>query len=133
MALSFILRIIFLGGATGVVIGLMGVGGGFIVVPALVYLAGMSQHMAQGTSLFILLPPIGVGALIVYWKAHSVDLKAGAVCAAGLLAGGFVGGTFAVGIPPHILRPVFGAFLMLAAVALWLQPESASHPGENRV
>jgi uncharacterized protein len=133
MDLSFILRIVFLGCAIGAAIGLMGVGGGFILVPALVYLAGMSQHMAQGTSLFILLPPTGVGALIVYWKARMVDLKAGAVCAAGLLVGGLVGGTFAVGIPPHILRLAFGAFLMLAAVALWAQPESASHPGENRV
>ncbi|HXZ10769.1 MAG TPA: sulfite exporter TauE/SafE family protein [Candidatus Sulfotelmatobacter sp.] len=132
MDLSFILRIIFLGCATGVVIGLMGVGGGFIVVPALVYLAGMSQHVAQGTSLFILLPPIGLGALAVYWKAGMVDLKAGAVCAAGLLVGGLVGGIFAVGIPPHILRPVFGAFLMLAAAALWAQPENASRRGENR-
>ena len=126
MDLSFILRIIFLGCGTGLLVGLMGVGGGFIVVPALVYFLGMSQHLAQGTSLFILLPPIGLGALSVYWKAREVDLQAGLVCAAGLLVGGFLGGTFAVGISPRILRTLFGLFLMFSAGMMWTQSANSS-------
>lgn len=132
MDFSFVIRIILLGCATGLLVGLMGVGGGFIVVPALVYFLGMTQHMAQGTSLFILLPPIGLGALSVYWKARQVDLHAGLVCSAGLLVGGFFGGTFAVGIPPHILRPLFGLFLMLAAGALWGQSDTSSEKRKDR-
>ena len=71
------LVVLLLGLAAGILVGLMGIGGGTIVVPALVYLLGMTQHMAQGTSLFMQLLPIGLGALWVYWKAGEVDLRAG--------------------------------------------------------
>ena len=62
------LIILLLGLGVGVLVGLLGIGGGVVLVPAMVYLLGMDQHMAQGTSLFILLPPIGLGALREYWK-----------------------------------------------------------------
>jgi uncharacterized protein len=110
---------ILIGLAAGVLAGLMGVGGGFILVPTLVYLLGMDQHVAQGTSLFVLLPPLGLGALWVYWKKNAVDLQAGIVCAAGFLAGGFFGAKIAVGISSRSLKFMFGVFLMFAAVTLW--------------
>jgi uncharacterized membrane protein YfcA len=113
--------VILIGLGAGLLVGLMGVGGGVIVVPALVYLLGMDQHVAQGTSLFMLLPPLGLGALWTYWKKHAVDLQAGIICAAGFLAGGFFGGKLAVGISSRSLKLVFGAFLMLAAIMLWRQ------------
>ena len=102
-------------------VGMMGIGGGTIVVPALVYLLGMSQHMAQGTSLFMQLLPIGLGALWVYWKAGEVDLRAGIVCALGILVGGYAGGSIAVGIPARRLQALFGLFLMASAALLWRQ------------
>src|SRR5260221_5779210 len=76
----------------GVLVGLLGIGGGVVLVPALVYLLHYGQHMAQGTSLFILLPPIGLGALRKYWKNGQVDLRAGIYCALGFLIGGYGGG-----------------------------------------
>jgi hypothetical protein len=116
--------ILLLGLAVGVLVGLMGVGGGIVVVPALVYLLGMDQHMAQGTSLFLLLPPLGVGALYTYWKRGDVDLPAGIVAAVGFLAGGYFGGVAAVAIPSRILHPLFGLFLTFAAILLWRQTGS---------
>ena len=113
--------ILLLGLVAGILVGLMGIGGGVIVIPALVYLLGMDQHMAQGTSLFILLPPLGLGALWVYWKRGDVDLAAGACCAAGFLVGGYGGGLIAIEIPSRPLHALFGLFLMFSAVMLWRQ------------
>ncbi len=111
--------IVLLGLGIGVLVGLLGVGGGIVVVPALVYLLGMDQHVAQGTSLFLLLPPTGLGALYEYWKQGHADLAAGLACAGGILAGGLVGGLAAVHIPSRDLRGLFGLFLMAAALLLW--------------
>lgn len=110
--------ILLLGLGVGVVVGLMGVGGGIVLVPALVYLLGMNQHLAQGTSLFLQLPPIGIGALYLYWKAKRVDLHAGLICAAGFLVGGYFGSMAAIRIPSTDLRALFGFFLMFAAVLM---------------
>jgi len=88
-------------------------------VPAMVYLLHYDQHLAQGTSLFILLPPIGLGALREYWKNRLVDLRAGLYCVFGFLLGGFVGGKIAVPMPSEVLKGIFGGFLMLSAVLLW--------------
>lgn len=116
-----VVLVLLLGFVAGVLVGLMGIGGGIVVVPALVYLAGMGQHMAQGTSLFILLPPLGLGALWVYWKRGHVDLPAGIACALGFLVGGYFGGRMALGIPSRQLEALFGFFLMFAAAMLWRQ------------
>lgn len=85
----------------------------------MVYLLHYDQHLAQGTSLFILLPPIGLGALRVYWKNREVDLRAGIYCVFGFLLGGYVGGKIAVPMPSDILQGIFGCFLMFSAVMLW--------------
>ena len=113
--------VILLGLGAGILVGLMGIGGGIVIVPALVYLLGMDQHIAQGTSLFILLPPLGLGALAVYWKKHEVDLRAGIVCAVGFLLGGYFGGRIALGISSRVLQSLFGVFLMFSAAMLWRQ------------
>ena len=113
--------VILIGLGAGILVGLMGIGGGIVVVPALVYLLGTDQHVAQGTSLFMLLPPIGLGALWTYWKKKAVDLNAGIVCAAGILAGGYFGGLVAVGLPSRWLETIFGIFMMIAAAMLWHQ------------
>jgi len=116
-----VILIILLGFGAGILVGLMGIGGGVIVVPALVYLAGMDQHVAQGTSLFILLLPLGLGALVVYWKKHKVDLPAGISCAFGFLLGGWLGGHVAIGLSSRLLQTFFGAFLMISAALLLRQ------------
>ena len=114
-----ILTILALGLFVGTLVGLLGIGGGVVLVPAMVYLLHYDQHLAQGTSLFILLPPLGLGALRGYWKNGQVDLRAGIYCAIGFLLGGYVGGRIAVPMSSRDLQGVFGFFLMLSAVLLW--------------
>lgn len=114
-----IVTVLVLGLAVGVLVGLLGIGGGVVLVPALVYLLHYDQHLAQGTSLFILLPPIGLGALRGYWENRQVDLRAGIICAFGFLLGGYAGGRLAVPMPSKYLQGIFGVFLMLSAVLLW--------------
>lgn len=115
------IEVLLLGLVVGVVVGLMGIGGGVLLVPAMVYLLHMDQHLAQGTSLMIQLPPLGLGALFIYLRRHQVDLPAGISCAAGFLVGGYFGSLVAVGMSSKNLRGTFGLFLILAAVLLWRQ------------
>src|SRR5258708_3782868 len=131
--------IVLLSLIVGVLVGLLGIGGGVVLVPALTYLLHYDQHLAQGTSLLILLPPIGLGALREYWKNGQVDLRAGIYSALGFLIGGYGGGKIAVPMPSNILRMIFGCFLMMSAVLLWRKtravnlpdPADAGSPKEN--
>jgi uncharacterized membrane protein YfcA len=121
-----ILTILAIGLVVGVLVGLLGIGGGVVLVPAMVYLLGYDQHLAQGTSLFILLPPIGLGALREYWKNDQVDLRAGIYCAIGFLLGGYVGGWLAVPMPSRHLRGIFGCFLIVSAIFLSMKTQPSS-------
>jgi len=123
-------EVILLGLAVGVLVGLMGIGGGIVVVPAMVYLLRMDQHVSQGTSLLLQLPPIGLGALYLYWKKGNVNLRAGLVCALGFLLGGYLGSLGALEIPSKQLHGLFGLFLMVAALLLWRQ--SSAQAEERR-
>jgi hypothetical protein len=120
------IEVILLGLVVGVVVGLMGIGGGVLLVPAMVYLLHMNQHLAQGTSLLMQLPPLGLGALFIYWRRHAVNLPAGISCAAGFLAGGYFGSLAAIGMSSKNLRGSFGLFLILAAFLLWRQTSRPS-------
>src|SRR5215472_551500 len=113
------LIVLLLGLGVGVLVGLLGIGGGAVLVPAMVYLLGMDQHLSQGTSLFILISPIGLGALREYWKQGQVDLKAGILCALGMLFGALGGSLVALPLPSRKLQELFGYFLMLSAILLW--------------
>jgi uncharacterized membrane protein YfcA len=119
--------ILLLGLGVGVLVGLLGIGGGVVLVPAMVYLLHMDQHLAQGTSLFILLPPVGLGALREYWKQGEVDLNAGILCALGMLLGGYAGSLIALPMPSRHLKGAFGCFLMLAALLLWRKSQGDSN------
>jgi hypothetical protein len=103
------------GGALG---GLIGLGGGFIMVPLFVYVFHMSQHEAQGTSLAVLLPPVGVLSVLQYWRAGHVQLAVALWAALGFLLGGYLGGTVAQLIGGAMLRRIFAVFLILAALDL---------------
>jgi uncharacterized protein len=123
-----VLLVILIGLCAGIMVGLLGIGGGIVLVPALVYLLHMDQHIAQGTSLFVLLPPIGLGALLEYRKKGEVDFRAGILCALGMLAGGYVGGRIAVPMSSDRLKELFGAFLMLSAILLWTKAAKKTTP-----
>jgi uncharacterized membrane protein YfcA len=109
---------IALGFAIGVISGLIGIGGGAFLIPALVYFYGMSQLTAQGTSLATLLLPIGIFAVWTYYKAGHVDIKIATLVAIGFAAGGWFGGRYAQHIPDIILRRSFAALLVLIAAKL---------------
>jgi uncharacterized membrane protein YfcA len=111
------LLFIALGLVAGIFSGLFGVGGGTILIPGLVFLAGLSQHEAQGTTLAIMLLPIGLLAVIPYYKAGHVHLGIAALIVAGFLVGGYLGANMAEGLPVLTLRKAFGVFLL--AVALY--------------
>lgn len=107
---------VLIGLAVGILVGFMGIGGGVILVPSLVYLLHFDQHIAQGTSLFLQLPPLGLGALLLYKQKGQADLKVGSVCAAGFFIGGYFGSKVAVSLSSRTLGGLFGSFLVLVAL-----------------
>jgi uncharacterized protein len=125
------LTCVLVGLAGGILVGFMGVGGGVVLVPAMVYLLHLSQHTSQGTSLFLQLPPLGVGALLMYWKRGQVDLRAGITCALGILLGGYFGSRMAIHLSSKDLSELFGLFLIVTAVLLWHNSDNRKLPPES--
>ncbi len=113
--------LMLIGLVAGVLGGLVGVGGGIIIIPALVYMFGFSQHQAQGTTLAILVPPIGLLAAWMYYKAGYVDLKVASYVCIGFFFGGAIGGKLASGLPTSALEKVFGVFLVLFGIRMILK------------
>ena len=112
---------ILIGVAAGVLSGLVGLGGGIFIVPALVYIFKMSQHEAQGTSLATLLLPIGLFGFLQYYRSGNVDLRIAALLAGGFAVGIYAGGRWAQGIPDLLLRRMFASILLLVAIRMWFQ------------
>ncbi|HEY2497518.1 MAG TPA: sulfite exporter TauE/SafE family protein [Candidatus Angelobacter sp.] len=111
---------VLLGLVVGVFSGIVGIGGGILIIPALVYLFHMNQHKAQGTSLTALLLPIGALAFWEYYKAGNVDIKAGLLIALGFFVGGYFGGFWAQHISEIALRRVFGILVTIIGIRLLL-------------
>src|SRR5436190_16422803 len=107
------IEFILLGLAVGVLSGIMGIGGAVFIVPALVYIFGWPQHMAQGTTLAMLVPPIGILAAWRYYSAGHVDLKVAGLMCIGFFVGGYFGGGLANHLPGDTLRKIFGGALLL--------------------
>ena len=105
----------------GVISGMIGIGGGILLVPCLVYFFNMSQHRAQGTSLAALLLPVGFLAFWEYYRAGNADLKIGLVVAIGFFVGGYFGGAFARQVSGIVLRKTFGVVLMAAGLRMFIQ------------
>ncbi len=108
-----------LGLAAGSLSGLVGIGGGIVIVPGLVYLFGFDQHSAQGTSLALLLPPLGILAVMEYHRNGYVDIRAAAIMAVLFLVGALLGARLANHIDGTLLRKVFAGFLLLASVRMF--------------
>lgn len=104
--------ILLVGLVIGVVSGVVGIGGGVLFIPALIWLLGMSQHKAQGTSLAALLAPVGIFAFYEYYRKGNADLRVGLLLAAGFLVGGYFGAVVAQHIPEVWLRRVFAVALV---------------------
>ena len=112
---------ILVGVAVGIFSGLVGIGGGVILVPILAYGFGMSQEMAQGTTLALLLPPTGLLAFWQYYKAGHADLKLGLLLAIGVFLGGYFGGSWAQQISTAGLRKIFAVVLVGIAVKMFFE------------
>ncbi len=110
-----------IGIAAGILAGMVGVGGGIIIVPALVYFFKMDQHTAQGTSLAVLLPPTGLLAFLRYYRAGHVDLKVAMLIIVGLLIGGWVGGGWAQQVSGPALRKGFAALMIVAGFKMFFE------------
>lgn len=105
----------------GVLSGLLGIGGGIIIIPALVYILGFSQKNAQGTSMAMLLPPIGILAFLNYYKAGYVNIKAAGIMIITFVIGSYFASKIAVQVPELYLKKIFGVFLLVYAVKLLLE------------
>jgi len=103
--------LIVIGILAGILSGFVGVGGGVVIVPALVYVLGMGQHEAQGTSLFILLLPIGILAVMNYYKSGNINWKFGLIVAGAFVIGGYVGSKLALKLSEGVVKLIFG-FIM---------------------
>lgn len=118
MDIQTILILIIIGVASGILSGLIGIGGGIIIVPALVFFLGFSQLQAQGTSLGILLLPVGLLAVMQFYKAGFIDVRAVGVVALAFLVGGYFGSKIALSIPEELVKKVFAILLIVIAVKM---------------
>ena len=109
---------ILLGLAAGILSGLIGIGGGIVIVPALVFIFGLSQQTAQGTTLAVLIPPIGILAAWTYYKAGFVDVKIAGLICLGFILGGLIGAKIATGLPTAVLEKIFGVVLLLVSIKM---------------
>jgi hypothetical protein len=113
------MQFLAIGLGAGILAGLFGIGGGLVIVPALMLLGKMTPHRATGTSLAALLLPVGLLGALEYWKSGNVDARAAAWVALGLLAGAWVGANLALKLSGRGLQRGFAVFLVLVAAEMW--------------
>ena len=118
MSLQTIIILLLLGIAAGILSGLVGVGGGIIIVPALVLLLGFTQKQAQGTSLAILLLPVGIIAVAEYYKGGYINIKYALLMAVAFVVGSYFGSKFALTLPDEKLKKIFAVVLMLLSLKM---------------
>jgi uncharacterized membrane protein YfcA len=118
MSTSILLILIVIGVVTGITAGMLGIGGAIIMIPALVYFLGFSQQMAQGTSLAVMLPPIGIIAAYNYYKAGQVNFKFALIVAVAFIVGSYFGSKIALNLPQPLLKKIFGVLLLLVAAKM---------------
>ncbi|HOW08780.1 MAG TPA: sulfite exporter TauE/SafE family protein [Bacteroidales bacterium] len=118
MTTSVILLLILIGIVTGFTAGMLGIGGAIIMIPALVFFLGLGQQNAQGTSLAVMLPPVGILAAYNYYKAGNVNIKFALILAATFIIGSYFGSKLAVNLPQPVLKKIFGLLLLLVAARM---------------
>jgi uncharacterized membrane protein YfcA len=99
---------------------MLGIGGAIIMVPALVFILGLTQQNAQGTSIAVMLPPIGIIAALNYYKQGQVNLKFALILAVFFIAGSYFGSKFALSVPENMLKKIFGVLLLAVALKMLL-------------
>jgi uncharacterized membrane protein YfcA len=120
MSPQTILILCIIGIAAGLLSGLVGIGGGVIIVPALVFVLGLSQHQAQGTSLFVLSLPVLLLAVYNYWNSGNVNWRYGLLIASTFMIGAFLGSKLSLKLPVHWVKLIFGLFMAYVSIQLIL-------------
>lgn len=115
------LILLLIGLFAGIISGFLGIGGGIVIIPALVYLLGYSQQNAQGTSLGLLLPPIGLLAVLNYHNAGFVNIKAAAIMCITFIIGSYFSSKIVVDMPEAVIKKIFAVFLLFYAIKLFLE------------
>ncbi len=121
MGVTVIIILVLVGLVAGVFSGLIGIGGAIIIIPALVFILGMDQYTAQGTSLAVMLPPIGLLAAYSYYKEGALNLTYALIIAGAFLIGGYIGSKFALSIPEAVLKKIFAIVLFLIALRMFFE------------
>src|SRR3989339_564179 len=116
-----VLILLLIGLLAGIISGFLGIGGGIVIIPALVYPLGYSQQNAQGTSLGLLLPPIGILAVLNYHNAGFVNIKASAIMCVTFIIGSYISSKIAVELPETVIKKMFGVFLLFYAAKLFFE------------
>jgi uncharacterized membrane protein YfcA len=125
MGTTVLLLLVAIGLVAGTLGGLVGLGGGIILIPALVLIMKLDQQTAQGTSIAIMIPPIGLFAVYNYYKAGYVNLKYAGVIAAAFMIGGFFGSGLALKLSPDLMRKLFSVILVVIAVKMFFSGKTA--------
>ncbi len=125
MTSATILILLSIGVMAGILSGFVGIGGGVIIVPALVFALGLSQHEAQGTSLFVLMMPVVLLSVINYWKAGNVNWKFGLLIAVAFVIGGYIGSKLSLKLSPGIVKLIFGVIMAFLSFMLILSGYNA--------
>jgi len=112
------LAYVLLGLITGVFSGFLGIGGGMILVPVMIYVFGLTQHQAQGTTLALMVPPIGLLAAMRYYYSGNVKINMAVFICIGFFVGGLIGAHFVQKVPDPILKKFFGVFLLFIAARM---------------
>lgn len=120
MDIFTLLILILIGLIAGVFSGIVGLGGGLLIIPALIFLMGLTQKEAQGTSLAVMLPPIGLLAAINYYRAGAVNMKFALIIAAAFLIGGYFGSQFAIRLSDALLRRIFAIAMLVIGARMLL-------------
>lgn len=115
MTMETIIIIILTGLAAGILGGMVGIGGGIIIVPALVYFLAFSQHQAQGTSLALMLFPVGILGVINYYKKGYVDFRYAGLLAIGFVVGSYLGSKFSLSLPQLTVKRIFAVLMLIVA------------------
>jgi uncharacterized membrane protein YfcA len=126
-----ILILSVIGLLAGMLSGFVGVGGGVIIVPALVFFLGLTQHEAQGTSLFVLMMPVVSLAVFNYWKAGNVNWKFGLIIASTFVIGGFIGSKLSLRLSPGIVKLMFGIFMAYVSFKLIMSGYTSINSNES--
>jgi uncharacterized membrane protein YfcA len=113
-----IIILIIIGLMAGIFGGMFGVGGAIVMIPAMVYFLGVDQHTAQGTSLAVMLPPIGLFAAYNYYKDGQVNVWYAVIIAITFMIGGYFGSKIALQLPEQLMKRMFAVFLILVALKL---------------